>query len=67
LGKFDNPNLIKIIKFWRTPIMPAFKRFEEIQAWQKAREITKIIYSMSNNDIFAKDFSLRDQMKRASV
>ncbi len=47
--------------------MPTFKRFEEIQAWQKAREITKKIYSMSNKDAFAKDFSLRDQMKRASV
>ena len=47
--------------------MSTFKRFEEIQAWQKAREITKQIYSMSNKDKFAKDFSLRDQMKRASV
>lgn len=47
--------------------MSTFKRFEEIQAWQKAREITKKIYSMSNKDSFAKDFSLRDQMKRASV
>jgi four helix bundle protein len=47
--------------------MSTFKRFEEIQAWQKAREITKKIYSMSNKDNFSKDFSLRDQMKRASV
>jgi len=47
--------------------MSTFKRFEEIQAWQKAREITKKIYSMSNKDDFSKDFSLRDQMKRASV
>ena len=47
--------------------MSTFKRFEEIQAWQKAREITKKIYSISNKDNFSKDFSLRDQMKRASV
>ena len=47
--------------------MSTFKRFEDIQAWQKAREITKIIYSVSNNEKFAKDFSLRDQIKRASV
>ena len=47
--------------------MSTFKRFEEIQAWQKTREITKKIYSMSNKNDFAKDFSLRDQMKRASV
>ncbi len=47
--------------------MSTFKKFEEIQAWQKAREVTKKIYSMSNKAEFAKDFSLRDQMKRASV
>ena len=47
--------------------MSTFKRFEEIQAWQKAREITKRIYLMSNKTDFSKDFSLRDQMKRASV
>jgi len=47
--------------------MATFKKFEEIQAWQKAREITKKVYLMSNKGEFAKDFSLRDQMKRASV
>lgn len=47
--------------------MATFKKFEEIQAWQKAREITKKIYLMSNQGEFVRDFSLRDQMKRASV
>ena len=47
--------------------MATFKSFEEIQAWQKAREITRRIYLMSNKGEFAKDFSLRDQMKRAAV
>ncbi|MGD9588209.1 MAG: four helix bundle protein [Pyrinomonadaceae bacterium] len=47
--------------------MATFKTFEEIQAWQKAREVTRKIYSISNKGDFAKDFSLRDQMKRASV
>ena len=40
--------------------MATFKRFEEIKAWQKAREITKKVYLLSNKDKFAKDFSLRD-------
>ncbi len=48
-------------------LMATFKKFEEIQAWQKAREITKKIYLMSNQGEFVRDFSLRDQMKRASV
>jgi four helix bundle protein len=47
--------------------MATFKKFEEIQAWQKAREVTKKIYSISNKERVSKDFSLRDQMKRASV
>lgn len=47
--------------------MATFKRFEEIQAWQKAREVTKRIYLISNMGEFARDFSLRDQIKRASV
>jgi four helix bundle protein len=44
-----------------------FKRFEDIQAWQKAREMTKRIYHLSNKGEFSKDFSLRDQMKRAAI
>jgi four helix bundle protein len=47
--------------------MPSFKRFEDIVAWQKARSITQRVYLLSNRGDFAKDFSLRNQMKRASV
>ena len=47
--------------------MPSFKRFEDIVAWQKARLITQRVYLLSNRGEFARDFSLRDQMKRATV
>lgn len=47
--------------------MPSFKSFKEIEAWQKARELTRDIYSASNAGTFAKDFGLRDQIRRASV
>ena len=47
--------------------MSAFQRFEDIEAWQKARELTKAIYSLSNDGQFARDFGLRDQIRRASV
>lgn len=47
--------------------MSAFQRFEDIDAWQKARELTKAIYAMSNDGQFARDFGLRDQIRRASV
>lgn len=47
--------------------MPTFKRFEDIQAWQKSREITRSVYRVTKNGQFAKDFGLRDQIRRASV
>ena len=47
--------------------MATFTRFEDIQAWQKARQVTKIIYEITADGRFAKDYSLRDQIQRASV
>ncbi|QQS39969.1 MAG: four helix bundle protein [Acidobacteriota bacterium] len=47
--------------------MPTFTKFEEIQVWQKAREITNRVYLLSNSGDFSRDFSLRDQAKRASL
>jgi len=47
--------------------MSAIEIFEDIQAWQKARELTKAIYALSNDGQFARDFGLRDQIRRASV
>lgn len=47
--------------------MPTFRRFDEIEAWQKACELTKVVYKLSGRGPFAKDFGLRDQIRRASV
>jgi four helix bundle protein len=47
--------------------MATFQNFEEIQAWQKAREVTKEIYKASNRIPFSKDFGLREQIRRGSV
>ncbi len=47
--------------------MPTFKRLEDIQAWQKARQVTRMIYGLTTNGMFAKDFGLRSQIQRASV
>jgi four helix bundle protein len=47
--------------------MAGFKKFEEIQAWQKARKATKLVYEITSDADFARDFSLRDQVRRASV
>jgi four helix bundle protein len=47
--------------------MAAFKKFEEIRAWQKAREATKRVYQATADPKFSRDFGLRDQIQRASV
>jgi four helix bundle protein len=44
-----------------------FKKFEEIQAWQKARLVTSIVYELTFEGSFARDFGLRDQIRRASI
>jgi four helix bundle protein len=47
--------------------MATFKKFEEIECWQKSRELTRKIYHASNNRGFTKDFGLKDQIRRAAV
>jgi len=44
-----------------------FRSFEEINAWQKARELTRLVYQISGEGQFARDFGLRDQRRRACV
>ena len=47
--------------------MTTIKRFEEIEAWKTGREVTRLVYAVSSEGAFAKDFGLRDQMRRAAV
>lgn len=47
--------------------MATFNRFEDILAWQKAREATRVVYEITGKGDFARDFGLRDQIRRSSV
>jgi|DewCreStandDraft_5_1066085.scaffolds.fasta_scaffold04343_8 four helix bundle protein len=47
--------------------MGTIRRFEEIEAWQTARQLTRLVYALSNQGSFSHDFALRDQMRRAAV
>jgi four helix bundle protein len=47
--------------------MATIERFEDLEAWQRARELTNVIYDMSDVGAFARDFALRDQIRRAAV
>lgn len=47
--------------------MAAIKRFEEILAWQKARELVRETYRVCGIAPFSRDFGLKDQICRAAV
>ncbi|MFQ5817295.1 MAG: four helix bundle protein [Terriglobia bacterium] len=43
------------------------KEFEELHVYQQARALTSRIYTLTGNSSFARDHSLRDQLRRAAV
>jgi four helix bundle protein len=47
--------------------MAKIEQFEDILAWQKGRELTREIYRASRQGEFAKDFALRDQIRRSVI
>ena len=47
--------------------MTTIERFEDLICWQKARELNRGIQRISKGGIFARDYSLRDQIRRASI
>ena len=42
-------------------------RFEDLIAWQKARELVRNVYRITNHPPFQRDFGLRNQIQRAAV
>jgi four helix bundle protein len=46
--------------------MSTFNKFEDIIAWQKARELCKFINVLTENQNFSKDFKLISQIKGSS-
>jgi four helix bundle protein len=47
--------------------MGTIKRFEDLEIWQNARDLAISIYHATEPDSFKGDYSLRDQLRRASV
>ena len=47
--------------------MTTAKRFEDLEVWQRAKDLTHLIYKYPADGSFSRDFGLRDQMRRASV
>jgi four helix bundle protein len=47
--------------------MATAQRFEDLQVWQRAKALANSIYDFSAKGEFARDYGLRDQMRRAAV
>jgi four helix bundle protein len=43
------------------------EKFEDLIAWQKARELTKAIYEATRQGAFTKDYGLSGQIQRSAV
>lgn len=43
------------------------KKFEDLESWKKARQLTKKIYEATAEGSFTRDFGLKDQIRRASI
>ena len=46
--------------------MMKIERFEDIEAWQLARELTRKVYRLTEKPRFAKDYGLKRQMQEAA-
>ena len=47
--------------------MAKIEHFEDLKSWQQGRELTRAIYRVSRTGEFARDYALRDQLRRACV
>ncbi len=46
--------------------MATILRFEDLQIWQSARDLSKEIFSITNLEPFVRDFRFRDQIRAAA-
>ena len=47
--------------------MATIKRFEDLECWQEARELVKIVYSLTKKTEFKKDYELVRQVRKSAV
>ena len=47
--------------------MATITRFEDLRCWKKARELVNAVYALTGKGELARDFELRDQLRRAAI
>jgi four helix bundle protein len=48
-------------------VLSKVERLEDLIAWQKARDLARAIYQITQEEAFARDFGLARQIQRAAV
>jgi four helix bundle protein len=66
-SKVQSPLIFNLTLITQEVDMAKVKKFEEIQSWQKGRELANEVYRVTNIGSFARDFGLRDQIRRAAI
>ena len=46
--------------------MISISRFEDLNCWKKARQLTNFVYDISSKAPFASDYELRNQIRRSA-
>lgn len=47
--------------------MATIKTFEDLECWQEARKFVGLVYSLTKNDFFKKDFELVKQVRASAI
>lgn len=47
--------------------MATVGRFEDLEVWQAAKALTNLVYDLTDQQTFARDYGLKDQICRAAV
>jgi four helix bundle protein len=47
--------------------MATIRRFEDLECWQEARELVKIVYSFTKKNQFKRDYELVRQVRKSAV
>lgn len=47
--------------------MATIERFEDLEAWKRARTFAKLIHGIIGAGDFGRDFGLKDQIRRAAI
>ncbi len=59
---------MRVTKFLSSKVLKAtVHKVEDLIVWQKSRELVKLVFVLTSNEKFSKEFFLKDQAKRSAI